>query len=97
VLEAMACGRPVIAANAGGLAELVSPGTGILTAPRNIDALTTAVSTLYEHDIEAMGRRARAQVEAVFSWDSVMRGLLACYSQLTATEAAAEPESYAVR
>jgi len=97
VLEAMACGRPVVAANAGGLAELVSAGTGILAAPRDTDALAAAVSALYEHDIEAMGRRARAQVVATFSWDSVMRGLLACYSQLTAAPVAAEPESYAVR
>ena len=97
VLEAMACGRPVVAANAGGLAELVSAGTGILAAPRDTDALVAAVRALYAHDIEAMGRRARAQVVTMFSLDSVMRGLLACYSQLTAGQTEAEPESYAVR
>jgi alpha-1,6-mannosyltransferase len=97
VLEAMACGRPVVAANSGGLAELVAPGTGILAAPRDAQALAAAVSALYEHDIEAMGRAARRHVERAFSWDSVMRSLLTCYSKLTAAEPIAEPERYAIR
>ena len=97
VLEAMACGRPVVAANSAGLAELIAPGTGVLAAPRNADAIAQAVSAAYAGDIEQMGRRARAHVESTFSWDTVMRSLIACYSQLTASQAVREPESYAVR
>jgi hypothetical protein len=52
---------------------------------------------LYDFDIEAMGQRARRHVEIAFSWDSVMRSLIACYSKLTAAEPVAESESYAVR
>ena len=96
-LEAMACGRPVVAANSGGLGELVIPGTGILAAPRDAGALAEAVRAAYENEIEQMGRRARAHVESLFSWDSVMRWLISCYSQLTATQPLGEPESYAVR
>jgi alpha-1,6-mannosyltransferase len=97
VLEAMACGRPVIAANSGGLAELIAPGTGILAAPRDPGAIAQAVSAAYACDIEQMGRRARTHVEGTFSWDIVMRSLIACYSQLTAAQAVSEPESYAIR
>jgi alpha-1,6-mannosyltransferase len=97
VLEAMACGRPVVAANSGGLAELVTSDTGVLAAPRDASALAAAVSGLYACDIEAMGQRARRHVEAAFSWDSVMRSLMMCYSKVTAAEPVAELESYAVR
>lgn len=97
VLEAMACGRPVVAVDSGGLAELVAPQTGLLATPRNARALADAVSASYDLDIEAMGWRARRHVEVAFSWDSVMRSLIACYSKLTAAEPVAESESYAVR
>jgi alpha-1,6-mannosyltransferase len=95
VLEAMACGRPVVAANSGGLAELVVPGTGILAAPRDAQAIAAAISAAYESDIENMGRRARAHVERSFSWDTVMRSLIACYSRLAASQTVNEPDSYA--
>jgi len=97
VLEAMACGRPVVAANSGGLAELVVPGTGIVAAPRDAGALAAGVDAAYDADIEKMGRQARAYVESVFSWDSVMRSLIACYSRLTATQTLDQHQSYAVR
>jgi alpha-1,6-mannosyltransferase len=97
VLEAMACGRPVVAANSGGLAELVVPGTGIVAAPHDAGALAAGVDAAYDADIEKMGRQARAYVESVFSWDSVMRSLIACYSRLTATQTLDECQSYAVR
>jgi len=96
VLEAMACGRPVVAANSGGLAELVAPGTGLLPSPRDAHALAAAVRSLYDLDLEAMGQRARRHVEIAFSWDSVMRSLIAHYSKLAAAEPATESESYAV-
>jgi len=97
VLEAMACGRPVVAANSGGLPELVAPGTGILAPPRDADALAAAITALYDKDMERMGRSARAHVERTFGWDSVMRALLASYSQLTAVQPIGNPEPYAIR
>jgi alpha-1,6-mannosyltransferase len=96
VLEAMACGRPVVAASSGGLAELVTPATGVLAAPRNAASIAEAVSAAYDNDIEQMGRVARAHVEQTYSWDVVMRGLLACYARLTNAQPVHEPRSYAV-
>jgi glycosyltransferase involved in cell wall biosynthesis len=43
VLEAMAAGRPVVAAATGGLTELVSPETGILVRPNDVNALADAI------------------------------------------------------
>ena len=43
VIEALACGRPVVAANVGGIPDLVSDGTGILIPPRDSGALASAL------------------------------------------------------
>ena len=67
--EAMACGRPVIAADAGGTAELVGrDGAGVLVPPGDPDALAAAVRELIE-DPQRRGRlgdAARQRVEAEF-------------------------------
>ena len=44
-LEAMACGRPVVATRVGGPAEFVSPEAGVLVDPEDEDALTAALTT----------------------------------------------------
>jgi glycosyltransferase involved in cell wall biosynthesis len=47
VIQAMACGVPVVATAVGGIPEIVVDGeTGILVAPGRIEALGAAVSTL---------------------------------------------------
>jgi glycosyltransferase involved in cell wall biosynthesis len=46
-LEAMACGRPVIASRTGGLPEVVVDGeSGILVRPRDVEDLRTALGRL---------------------------------------------------
>ncbi len=47
IIEAMGCGKPVIATNAGGVPEIVKDGyTGILVPPRDSDALARAIIDL---------------------------------------------------
>ena len=43
VIEAIACWRPVVACNVGGVGELVNTENGILVAPREVSALSTAL------------------------------------------------------
>jgi len=43
VIEALSCGRPVIATNVGGILELVNEESGILIAPRDSRALANAI------------------------------------------------------
>jgi glycosyltransferase involved in cell wall biosynthesis len=43
ILEAFACGLPVIATNVGGIPEIVKPGMGIIIEPKDVDALTTSI------------------------------------------------------
>jgi alpha-1,6-mannosyltransferase len=84
VLEAMACGRPVVAMRAGALPELVDDSAGVLAEPHAdpsvaADNLAAAVRTLYERDPEAMGAAARRHVESNYSWTRALQTLMARY------------------
>ena len=79
VLEAMACGRGVVVANAGALPEIVTPQTGVRVTPNNAAAMAEGVRAFYGRDPEKLGRAARARAESEYAWDSAMRGLLALY------------------
>jgi teichuronic acid biosynthesis glycosyltransferase TuaC len=48
IIEALSCGRPVVATNVGGIPELVNEKSGILVAPRDWRALAAAVETAIE-------------------------------------------------
>ena len=45
-LEAMACGVPVVATTVGAFEEIVTPETGALVPPGDVDAMTRAVAEL---------------------------------------------------
>jgi teichuronic acid biosynthesis glycosyltransferase TuaC len=62
VIEALSCGRPVIATNVGGILELVNEESGILIAPRDSRALAAAIEKAMnrgwdEHFISEQFRR----------------------------------------
>ena len=70
-LEAMACGKPVIASRASGFAEIVSDGqNGRLVAVGDVKSLASALSDEMARDLTAEGAAA-AQTAAAFSWDSI--------------------------
>ena len=50
VIEALNCGRPVIATNVGGIPELINATSGILVAPRDSRALADAIKTAVERN-----------------------------------------------
>jgi glycosyltransferase involved in cell wall biosynthesis len=73
VLEAMSCGRPVVASDVGAVSSAVVDGrTGVLVAPGDAEALAGALEFLVDQpDMrERLGREARARVEADFELDS---------------------------
>jgi alpha-1,6-mannosyltransferase len=91
VLEAMACGRPVVAARASAMPELVSAEVGLLARPDDPADLAAAIAGLYDGDLEAMGRAARARVLARFTWTQAFSELLARYAALLGRAGAATP------
>jgi glycosyltransferase involved in cell wall biosynthesis len=79
VVEAMACGTPVIAYRKGSMAEVVDPGvTGLLVA--NVDEAVAAVSKIGDIDRIACARRARER----FSADRMVDDYLAIYRKIVA-------------
>ena len=84
VLEAMACGRPVVAMRAGALPELVDAGAGNLAEPHehpDVAAanLADAIANLFERDLAALGAAARRHVLANYSWSRALQSLMARY------------------
>lgn len=75
LLEAAACGRPVITTDAPGCRDAVIDGeTGFLCQPRGVDSLVQAMRkmlTLPPAEREAMGRAGRAFMERSFSEEIV--------------------------
>ncbi|MES2354873.1 MAG: glycosyltransferase family 1 protein [Pseudomonadota bacterium] len=81
VLEAMASALPVIGVAEGGVAELVGKRSGILVSSVSGNAFAEGIETLYNYGPELLGRRAREKVEKSYSWNQVMRSLLALYQE----------------
>jgi len=72
VIEALSCGRPVIATDVGGIPELVDESSGILVAPRDSRALANAIQA-------AMGRdwdERSISVQFHRSWNEAAGDLL---------------------
>jgi alpha-1,6-mannosyltransferase len=83
VLEAMACGRPVVGVRAAAVAELVDKQVGV-TAERASDRLfAQAIRDLYDRDIDALGRAARARVLDNYSWDRALGQQQSIYAALS--------------
>ncbi|MEP7016000.1 MAG: glycosyltransferase family 4 protein [Verrucomicrobiota bacterium] len=78
VLEAMACGLPVIASNVPGNNELVLSGeTGLLFDLQQPDSFLGAIDRLLHERSQRlrMGSMAREHVRANYSWRNVAQGL----------------------
>ena len=91
ILEAMACGRPVVAVRAGAIPEFVDDGVGLLTEPGSGARMAEAIVELYERDIETLGANARARVERKYTWNRAFHGQMATYKALLGRERAALP------
>jgi glycosyltransferase involved in cell wall biosynthesis len=75
LLEAMACGRPVLTTPIVGIAGDVEPrDVGLLVPPGDPAALAGALRRLHDRraDLPEMGRRARRLVEERYTWGRVV-------------------------
>jgi glycosyltransferase involved in cell wall biosynthesis len=79
VLEAMACGTPVVASCAGALPEVVGDA-GLLCGPEDEDGMAERLVRLLENTDErkVWSERGRARVER-FNWEQTARLTLECY------------------
>ncbi|BDT58370.1 hypothetical protein MasN3_18640 [Massilia varians] len=84
VLEAMACGLPVVGTSGGGVAELVDEQTGILARPNDADSLAGAIEALYGRDLVRLSANARRKAHEHYDWSQVFPQLMHRYGSLLA-------------
>ena len=78
LLEAAACGLPVIAARTGGIPDAVREGeTGVLVDPGDLGQVEAAVSRVLDDPALAsrLGQAGRRAVETFYNWDRVAADL----------------------
>jgi alpha-1,6-mannosyltransferase len=82
ILEAMACGRPVVAARAGAFPEVIDESVGTLAKPYSGASMAEAIAALYERDLDEVGAAGRARVLRQFTWDRSFHRQMATYASL---------------
>ncbi len=86
-VEAMACGRPVVGANTGGIRSTVLHGkTGFLVPPRDPDSLAGRLALLAADPAlcARMGEAGRLRAQRLYTWKRVGQDLLSVYRQMAA-------------
>jgi len=85
LLEAMACGTPVVATPVGGVGEIVTaPEAGILMTERSASAVADAVRTLFA----ALPTRAATRAYAMkFEWGETTEGQIALFRRILCRDA----------
>ena len=93
LIEAAACGRPIVTTDTPGCREVVHDGdNGLLVPPRAPAALVEALRSLAGNPSRRveMGCRGRTRAMAEFSLEHVVEATLAVYERLSATAATTE-------
>lgn len=88
VIDAMACGRPVVSTNVGGLPELVDPGkTGQLVSPHDPQSLSEAILSILQDKTLQMryGHAASRRARQLFSADRMIDETVEIYHRMAGT------------
>jgi glycosyltransferase involved in cell wall biosynthesis len=89
VLEAMACGVPVIGSAVGGLLDTVVPGvTGLLVSRRDPSSIAAAIRLLLNDEPRraAMGRAGAARVRELYTWERIAEQTEQSYREVVRAE-----------
>ncbi len=90
LIEALACGTPVIASDLPGVRSVIHHGSdGLLVSSGDPHALAQAISVLLSNPAQrqAMGARGRAKVQQQYAWDVLIPQLEQIYREVLADAA----------
>jgi alpha-1,6-mannosyltransferase len=82
VLEALACGLPVVAPPSGGVAELVDDEIGRRARSADAAGMAEAIAALFEADLDALSLAARRRAVQRHSWERTFTTLFGRYTKL---------------
>ena len=82
IIEAMACGRPVVGVRAGSVPELIDERVGELAQPESAASMAQAIRRLYERDPDVLGANARERALQRFTWSHALQLQLASYARV---------------
>jgi L-malate glycosyltransferase len=100
LLDAMACGRPIVATRAGGIPEIVEDGVqGLLVEPRDHRAMARAIVMLLRDEPRrrAMGDAGYARAGARFTVERMVEQTAAVYARVAGTPHVMDTASPPVR
>lgn len=80
LLEAIACGKPVIASNIPGVNEVASVGDGQLVEPRDPKLLADAIRK--SKGIKIDRSKIDQKIKSDFSWDKIVEKYISIYKEL---------------
>jgi glycosyltransferase involved in cell wall biosynthesis len=85
VVEAMACGKPIIASEVGGIPDMIGDDSGILVPPGDVSALTEAILRLARDSAlrQTMGAAAKQRYQKLFSPNVVVPLMVETYRRVT--------------
>ena len=92
IIEALACGIPVVGVNAGAVPEHVDETVGMLAPPGDAAGTAAAIAALYERDLAILGRAARTRALQRYTWSRALQLLLGHYATVAGQTLAAAPE-----
>ncbi len=81
-IEAMACGKPVVATQLRALQEKINKDRGILVPPKDANALADAIDYMLDHHKDYSPQKIRGYVKDEFSYDVVGKKLNEIYREI---------------